>query len=82
MMTPEAKTTKSETPLLDAIVAEHDADPVAFAAAHNMVERGPIISFGPMPTVPGKCRWQPCTFILFGQNGETHEQYHERKGYC
>jgi hypothetical protein len=76
-MMPEP-TTKSETPLLDAIVAEHDADPVAFAAAHDMTEIGPVMYIGP-PPLP--CRWKPCTFILFGQKGETHEQYHERKGY-
>lgn len=26
------------------------------------------------------CMWEPCTFILFGSPGETHEEYHKRKG--
>jgi hypothetical protein len=32
------------------------------------------------PQTTNLCRWEPCTFILFGLNGETHEEYHKRKG--
>jgi hypothetical protein len=63
-----------ETPLLDQIVAEYDADPVEFAEAHGMTENRAQA----FPNV--MCRWNPCTFILFGLAGETHEQYHQRKG--
>ena len=69
-----------ETPLLDQIVAEgRIADPNNMSAAdidtyireHNArAERNPI------------CRWEPCTYILFGQHGESHEDYHKRKGTC
>jgi hypothetical protein len=65
----------SNTPLLDMIM-EHDADPVLFAKTHNMTENK-------MQAYPNAmCMWRPCSYILFGQNGETHEEYHKRKGIC
>lgn len=68
----------SDTPLLDAIIAEGRISDESnmtvgeYVAQHNA-------RFARDNTT---CRWEPCTFILFGQQGETHEEYHRRKGFC
>lgn len=80
-MTPQQTDKVSDTPLLDKMIEEHDANPEAFAQAHGMIAASEVL----IPAFPGKeilaeCRWNPCTYILFGLPGETHEQYHVRKG--
>lgn len=46
-----------------------------------MLEEGRMSSESPSRIKPqSQCRWNPCTYILFGQPGETHEEYHQRKG--
>jgi hypothetical protein len=70
---------KSDTPLLDQIIAEGR---IATTEERPLVEEQYLSTRQLMqPTSTSNCRWKPCTFILFGQQGETHEQYHERKGY-
>ena len=70
-----------DTPLLDRMIAEYDSDPISFAKAHVMVAAADcLIPAYPSTEMLSECRWNPCTFILFGLAGETHEQYHRRKG--
>jgi len=73
----------SETPLLDAMLAEAEGrlsiselrTPVNYT--ENLLETYP-----PTKTNTGDCMWSPCTYILFGQVGESHADYHKRKGRC
>ena len=73
----------SDTPLLDAMLAEAEGRldkselPVNALAVEGLLEKYP-----PIKTVEGDCMWSPCTYILFGQVGESHADYHKRKGRC
>ena len=75
---------QSKTPLLDAIVAESAGALVIdeLKAPSDEVEQ--LLTYYPPSrrAADSRCMWFPCTFILFGQDGETHDAYHERKGRC
>jgi hypothetical protein len=78
-MTPEP----SKTPLLDAILAEgHIADSVNMSAVDVETYLREHNTHRAAYDANRMCTWEPCTYILFGQGGESHADYHIRKGRC
>jgi hypothetical protein len=77
-MTPSMETNDENKSLLDQIIDRQEREATEqFIAEHNAraAERD--------KAHPERmCQWEPCTFILFGQPNETHEEYHKRKGRC
>jgi hypothetical protein len=76
----------SKTPLLDAILADgRISDPMNMSAvdAETYMREHNVRCAAYDEAHPERmCSWEPCTYILFGQVGESHADYHRRKGRC
>lgn len=74
-------TETSETPLLDEIVNQ-EMNPEEYIEKHGI--EAFVRQYNARMATLGlsQCRWEPCSFILFGLAGETHDEYHQRKGMC